>query len=417
MGASTVQNVSQILMDVWEKSDKNALYKNTPLLGMIPKDREFVGKNIHVPLRYSPEPGGSANFQRAQANKNPSKWGDFVVTRAKDYALGSLSTELYRSAKGGKDGSIVDALIAVKNGLQNTALRSVAISLYRNGGGARAQVASGMASNTLQLVNVDDIVNFEAGMQLDGSATDGTTGAAIVGGTASIIVSIDRDLGTITNDATANWNAATGINGIAANGYLFRGGDFGATIVGLDGWIPPGSPSATLFFGQNRSLDTERLGGCRVTAATQPTPYTTVEGALLALLKRVYRAGGSPDHVFLHPEDYLTLILELGSKREYCESRASEGIDIGYTGVRIQGAGGPAKVFADPNCQKGTAWALTMDTWCFRTLGEPMGILDEDGKTMLRESGDDALEMRLATYGNTTCDAPAYNGRAALPTA
>lgn len=407
MAASAVSNVSEILKTIYTPGDQKTLYENAPLMGLVKKDTGFKGKDRAVTLRYSPEPGGSASFASAQANKNPSKYKQFVVTRRTDYVLSSLTTELYRAAKGGGEAAIVDALQSILFGMKNTAKRSLVTSLYRNGGGSRAQVSSGMATNTITLTNADDIVNFEVGMKLDGSANDGTTGAVTTGGAASEIIAIDRDTGTLTNTG-ANWNAATGINGLLTNWHLFRQGDFGATLIGLDGWIP-GSVSATLFYGVDRTADSERLAGCRLTSAG-----ATVEETILNLLKRVYRAGGSPDHVFLHPEKFNKLVKELGSKRTYTDARSSDA-SVGYRGLVIEGQGGQAKVFSDPNCQVGTIWALTLDTWKLATLGEPMSLLDEDGNMMLRESTADALELRMATYGALICDAPAYNGRAPAP--
>lgn len=408
MASSTVQNVSEILTTIFEAGDQKQLYEAAPLIGLMPKDTDFKGKNRAVTLRYTPEPGGSATFTTAQANKNPSKYKQFLLTRNADYVVSSLSTELYRAAKGGDEGSIVDALTSILNGMKNTSKRSLCKSVYGNGGGARGQILSGEGTSTITLTDADDIVYFEVGMQLDGATTDGTSGAVITGGANSIIVSIDRDAGTITNSGAANWNAATGINGIAATNYLFRGGDFGLLFPGLDGWIPS-TVSATLFYGVDRTSDTERLGGCRL-----PSAGATVEETILNLLKRIYRAGGSPDHVFLHPEKFNKLVKELGSKRTYADVRSSDA-SVGYRALVIEGQGGPAKVVSDPNAQVGTIWALTMDTWKLASLGPVSSILDEDGRMMVREHNADALELRMGTWAAMQCDAPAYNGRAPAP--
>jgi hypothetical protein len=406
MAPSTVQNVQEILETIFDISDQSMLYEAAPLIGLMPKDENFKGKERAVTLRYSPEPGGSADFSRAQANKNPSKYKQFRVTRAADYVLSSLSTELYRASKGQRDGSLVDSLKAIVTGMKNTAKRSLCKSMYGNGGGSRGVVQSGVASNTLQLANPDDIVFFETGMQLDGSANDGLSGAVTVGGVNSFITSIDRDAGTITNTG-ANWNAATAINGLSNNWHLFRGGDFGAVFPGLGGWIPL-TVGPTLFYGVNRQDDSERLAGCRVPAAA------TVEETILNLLRRVYRAGGAPDHVFLHPEKFNKLVKELGSKRTYASVDSTDA-SVGYRALVIEGQGGPAKVLSDPNCPSDTIYALTLETWKFATLGAPMSIIDEDGRMMLREANADALELRMVTWGAMICDAPAYNGRAVAP--
>lgn len=409
MPSSTVTTLQPILKQVYEKLAQETLYDAKPLYALMPKDTKFVGENIQIPLRYSPEPGGSATFSSALANRGPSGYKRFALTRRKDYAIGSLETELVRAAKGGNTAAVIDAMESTIRGLRNTALRSLCRSLYGAGGGFRAQVTSGMASSTITLLNPKDIVWFEVGMKLDGSANDGLSGAATAGGAAAKIVSINRDSGTLTNDGSANWNAATGINGLSANWYLFRQGDFGLTMIGLDGWIPS-TVSATAFFGVDRTLDSERLAGCRITPATTGYTYSTIEGACLAILERVYMAGGAPDKIFLHPQRYKRLCDELGAKKVYNDVKSEAGIS--FKGVYIEGQGGPCTVMSDPCCPRDTGWALTMDTWKLRTLGEPFSITDDDGNApWMREADDDAIQIRLATYGNPSCDAPAYNGR------
>lgn len=413
MASTTVSAIQPILRDMYAKMMVDVLYKNHPFLASLKKSNNFKGDTFKVPMRYSPEPGGSATFASALANRGPSGYSRFSISRRKDYAVGSIETEAVRAALGGGEGAIVDALKTVVMGLRNTASRSLAISAYRNGGGARAQATSGMASNVVQLLNPKDIVNFEVGMVLDGSAADGTSGAATAGAAAAKIVAIDRSLGTLTNDASANWNAATGINGLLANWYLFRQGDFGATIQGLDAWIPP-TVTATPFNGVNRTIDEERLAGCRITPTTAGYTYSTVEGACLALLERIYLAGGAPDRIYTHPQRYRRLTEELGARRQYTKVDVEQA-KISFRGILIDGQGGPATVISDPNCQKDVIWALTQDTWEMKTLGEIASVLDDDGNAAwLRESDNDSLQMRLATFGNIYCDAPAWNGRASM---
>lgn len=410
--SSSTTNLAPILEEVYEKLKNEQLYKNKPFFQMLRKKQTFDGSTHEVPLRYSPEPGGSAVFASALANRGPSGFTRFAVTRRKDYAVGSIETELVRAAKS-NGAAVVSAVEAVIRGLKNTAERSICKSLYGNSGGARAQVGSGQASNTITLLNTKDIVWFEPGMVLDGSAADGLSGAVTTGGVAAKIISIDRDAGTLTNDTSANWNAATGINGLngAGNWYLFRQGDFGATMHGLDAWIPA-TVTSTTFFGVNRTLDSERLAGCRITPTTTGYTYSTVEGAITAILERVYMAGGAPDTVFIHPQRFKRLSDELGAKVERVEMKDAQ---FSFSGIRVHGQGGQATVVSDPCCPRDTGWALSMDTWTLNTLGAPFSILDDDGKGIwLREGADDAMQARLATFGNLYCDAPAYNGRFSL---
>jgi len=409
--SSTVTNLAPILKKIYERLDKDQLYTNKPFFTLLKKDKNFVGETTEVPIRHSPEPGGSATFSSALNNRGPSGFRRFAVTRRKDYAIGSIETELVRAAAS-NSGAVVSAIEAVVRGLRNTAERALCKGLFGNSGGARAQVASGMASSTITLVNPKDIVWFEVGMVLDGSVTDGTSGSVTTGGTAAKIASIDRDAGTISNDGSANWNAAAGINGLAANWYLFRQGDFGLTFHGLDAWIPE-TVTSTPFFGVNRQVDGERLAGCRITPSTSGYSYSTIEGGITAALERVYMAGGAPDVILLHPQRYKRLCDELGAKRTYVDVKTDVGVS--FKGIMVEGQGGPATVISDPCCQRDVGWALTMSTWRFSSLGDLFSPTDDDkNEIWMRESTDDTIQIRLATYGNLICNAPAHNGRFSL---
>lgn len=409
--STTVSNLQEILKTHYLQLKEDGLYDAAPFLAMVAKRKDFRGEDLKVPVRYTNEPGGSATFSKALSNRGPSGYKRFSVVRRRDYAVASISTEMVRASEG-NEAAMISAVDSVMTGLRNTQKRSVVKALFGNGGGARAQVASGVASATLTLLNPKDIVFFEPGMWLDGATTDGTSGSVIAGGTSSKIVSVDRDAGTITNDAVVNWNNAAGINGLAANNYLFRQGDFGAVLHGLDAWIPA-SVSATTFFGVDRTIDSERLAGCRITPTTAGFTYSSIEDACLAILERVYQAGGSPDTIFVHPSRFRQLVRELGARRSYVDVKTEVG--VGFRGIQIEGQGGPCKVLADPNCQRDVLWALTMDTWTLATLGDLMSVLDDDGnKPWIREGDDDAIQLRMATYGNLYCDAPGMNGRASL---
>lgn len=413
MAATAVDNLAEILVKRYEKLDERQMYKAAPLLAMLAKDNKFDGESMYIPIRYTNEPGGSATFDKALANRGPAGFKRFEITRRRDYVISSIESEMFRAAKSaGSGGAVVAVADAVLNGMRNTAKRSLCRSLYGNAGGARGRIASGHGSDTIVLLNKEDIVFFEPGMKLDGATTDGTSGSVIVGGAAAKIVSVDSEAGSITNDASANWNAGTGINGIAANDYLFRQGDFGLVMQGLGAWIPP-IVTSTTFNGVNRTLHKERLGGCRITPSTEGFEYTTIEDACLAILERVWRAGGSPDNIFMHPKRYRRLIKELGSRKTYTDVKTDVG--VGFRGVIIEGQGGPCTVISDPNCDRDTLWALTMDTWKLHTLGDLMGIQNDDGNgPWVREGDADALQTRMVTYGNLSCDAPGLNGRADL---
>ena len=85
---------------------------------------------------------------------------------------------------------------------------SVFHALFRNGGGAIGQVnASGPSTVTFNLLEIEDVVNFEVGMNLQASAADGSTGSDTLldAGATGLISAVNRDTGVITS--ATNWTA------------------------------------------------------------------------------------------------------------------------------------------------------------------------------------------------------------------
>ena len=199
-----------------------------------------------------------------------------------------------------------------------------------------------------------------------------------------------------------------------AGDYIIAEGDDYATgssykkVRGLEAWCPASAPGATAFFGVDRTADVTRLGGNRFDGSALP-----IEEALIGGAARVAREGGRPDHCFVDFATFSNLEKALGSKVVYDEAKARD-VDIGFAAISLRGPRGTIKIIPDQNCQPNVAWMLQLDTWSLNTLGEAPMFLDFDGNRMLRESGDDAYEIRLGYYGNVACNAPGYNCRVAL---
>ncbi len=119
---------------------------------MVPKSEKFVGEDMRISLMHAPTRGRSAIFSTAQNNKKGAQYTGFVLTRSKDYSLFSIEGEAIKAADGNA-GSLVKALKAEGDACMHILKRSIGVSMYRNGGGAIGQIASGSASTTLTLSN------------------------------------------------------------------------------------------------------------------------------------------------------------------------------------------------------------------------------------------------------------------------
>lgn len=379
---------------------ENMVYADNPLLAMLPKYEQFGGKNLPIPIIHGNPQGRSAVFATAQANKTSSQLKDFVLTRNQDYSLASISNEVLEASKGNANAFMEAATTEIDGAIQS-ATRSLAVALYGTGSGSIGKVAnSSFATTVLQLTEPSDVTNFEVSMKIVASATDG--GGTVRSGVLTI-VGIDRDLGTLTMDQ----NLSAGISAIAQNDFLFVQGDYDAKVKGLRAWLPDTAPSATPFFGVNRTADVTRLGGIRYDASAMP-----IEEGLIAAAARVAREGGKPTHCFMNYQDFADLEKALGSKVQYIDLKVNA--EIGFRGIVINGPRGPIKCVPDQNCPAGRAFMLQLDVWKLYSLGKAPRILDSDGMKMLRESGADAVEVRIGYYAQVGCRAPGWNANVKL---
>jgi len=371
---------------------ENMVYKDNPFLAMISKYEDFGGENLKLPVKYGIPMGRSATFADAVSNKTASQLKAFLLTRKADYAIASIANETIEASKGNANAFIEAATFEIDGAIE-AATRSLAISLYGDGSGSIGVVgalATTTASNdTVTLATIQDITNFEVGMQLNfGTATANKK-----------IDSINRDTGVFIVDAAS---------GATTTEAIYVDGDKDNMLTGLGGWLPSTAPGSTdSFFNVNRSSDSTRLGGIRFDASSLP-----LEEGLIGAAARVAREGGKPDVCFVNYSNFADLEKALGSKVSYVDVKVNP--EIGFRGILIHGPRGPIKVVPDQNCPNGVAYMLQMDVWKLYSLGKAPKILDSDGLKFLRESTADAVEARIGYYAQLGCRAPGFNVRVAL---
>ena len=371
---------------------ENMVYKDNPFLAMISKYEEFGGENLKLPIKYGIPQGRSATFVDAQNNKTSTKLKAFLLTRVSDYSLASITNETIEASKGNAN-AFIEAATTEIDGAIESATRSLAVALFGDGTGQIGIVGTvsttTISNDTITLATIQDVTNFEVGMQLNfGSST-----------TNKGIISVNRDTGVFVCDANTGATAAE---------IIYQDGDKDLMLTGLNGWLPSTAPSVSeSFFNVDRSSDTTRLGGIRFDASSLP-----LEEGLIGAAARVAREGGKPDVCFVNYSNFADLEKALGSKVSYVDVKINP--EIGFRGILIHGPRGPIKVIPDQNCPNNVAFMLQMDVWKLYSLGKAPKILDSDGLKFLRESAADAVEVRVGYYAQLGCRGPGYNARIAL---
>lgn len=408
---------------------KDLVYKKNPLLALIPKDEAadaFGGKYLPVPIQFGVPQGRSHNFLNAQGNQTPTQNDSFFVAVIEDYQLVTL-TNLFMEQTKSNAGAFVDGVKHEMDGGFRNITNNVAFELFNDGSGVRGFIGAGSAlisgtTYNIILSNPQAVVQIEEGMTLInetvGLSASGLTIISIsaLSTTTGVVQSVNRAAGTFTILASATDASWTTVgNGLSVQGdtiafgapvFNFGGSNTMLGLCGLKAWLPYDAPvTGDSFWGVDRSLDPTRLGGLRYNASQ----YTIEEG-LINALAFADREGASVDLIIMDFQSYSSLVNQLGAKVMYTRAEHDE-VEVGFDGILFQTNQGAVTVLADRSCPAQTAYCLTTDTWKLRSLGRVPKILTYgmEGLEGLRVGNADALEIRIAYYGNLTCSAPGWN--------
>lgn len=412
---------------------KDLVYAKNPTFALIPKDESvdgLAGKYIPCPIQFGDPQGRSHTFGNAQGNQTPNQYSSFFVYIIQDYQLVTITNLLIEQTRT-KAASFVDEMKremdgGIKNLSNNMAFEQFGSGTATRGVSSGALVSVSGSVYTLQLANPQTVVNFEVGMTLQASATDG--GAVIPTGSPAVpdlasIQKVDRSTGLLTvleiqGAPHTNWSTGSYLTvqgdipaaGGSGFGPIGQTGSYLAAS-GFAAWIPATAPAGgDSYWGVNRSVDPTRLAGLRFDASS----YTIEEGVVNAL-GFANREGADPDSMVLNFQSYTALENALGAKVQYVDIKHEEA-DIAFEGIRFHSAYGYLTVFADRNADPLTGLCLTMDTWKLRSLDKAPHILTYglEGLEGLRVGNSDALEVRIGAYYNYTNNAPGWNLRIAL---
>ena len=404
---------------------KNIVYAKNPWLAMVPKNESpdgFAGKYIPVPLEYGNPAGRAHTFANAQNQQTASEVISYFVYAIQDYQLVTITNLLMEQTKSNAGGFVDEASRTMDNGFRNLS-NNMAFELFYGGTASRGQIsAAGVTYSaptlTFTLANPQQVVQFEVGMTLQATPTDGgaasTTGGAI---DAIQVTSVNRGTGVVSgivvqgapqSDWLAGWYVQV-LGDIGSAGASTIAGLLGLS--GMAAWVPSSDPTSTdNFWGVNRSADPTRLAGLRYNATSQ-----SISEGLTSALGFANREGAAIDLIIIDFVSYTTLVNELSAKVQYVMLEHDE-VPVAFEAIHFHSAYGKIPVLADRSCQPQTAWCVTVDTWKLRTLGKAPHILTYgmEGLEGLRVGNADALEIRIAYYGNLICSAPGYNMQVAL---
>lgn len=402
MSAVDLTAVQPIAKETYAPMLEIALYKNRPFLGMLKKTPSALGKDYSVPLVIGGNTGLSADFPTAQGAANQPTYTNFAVTWFTYFGVVDVPGAQARTLSG-DSASFADLfVISLKMLLEQFSNRLALYLLGGDGTGAFATVSSITA--TTFIAPRASVFGLEKGDKLWFSQTLTT---AIRSATASTVTNINRATGLVTVDA---------FNGGVANGdFVYHAGDRGtgatpASVLpsGWFSWIPQADPAATAFYGVDRTQDTVRCSGNRVSA----TGLGNNLNALMIASNFCYENGGSPDAVFVTTATWNATVNAFNGNVRYVKSSSkdSQKVQFSYMGIEIMGQGGPLVLYLDPSLAvDGVAAIAQMDDWELKhSPGDVIGPPKGDMPQWVQRDTSDTFEARLQFTGNLVCHQPGH---------
>lgn len=412
MAAANIAGYSAVIRTLYSRERLHQLLlKSNPFLGRVRKVSEWKGDPRRLNVTIGEGGGASATFADMQANISQGTHVAFLVSPVKDYS--EMRVDRMAMKVAATPGATVDLIKSEGDLAMHRIRRSLGRGVWGNPGGALGVMASGTASETITLENPADIYNFAIGMVLESFTGDGTAGGSS-DGVGIAITGIDYDAGTITKAAGSDWGATAG--SFDDGDHLFRQGDFGIRMTGVQSWLPSTAPvlGSDTFHGLDRGVAPTHLAGHRIVATVAE------DGTIANVLDRsasiVNTFGGVPDEIWMNPRTLQKFAKELGDAKQYVQvlARGGDGKEIArvsYTGIKLLTAFGEMDCLADPSCPTDTAFMLQSEDWSLESAGEaPHWVTEGEGKLRVLES-EDSLRSYLAFYGNLICEKPLYQAR------
>jgi len=367
------------------------------------KRGDYGGDSFVYVVRYGNPQGVSGDFEVAQNRAGSSKGVQFRMVATDKFGVVTLNNKAILASKGSKKAFYELVTMETDNVLEEVG-DSLAYDFYRDTTGLRGRI-SAINGNELTLSKRTDARNFKEEMFV--IASTASSGTAPRSGAAEIDSVNEQDGKIILVSAAA-------ITGLSTNDYLFREGDPGTCMEGLEVCTPLAAPvrGSDSFRGQDRGRNPNKLAGSRL-SNTMLLP----EQALGLLAVQISTTGRSHnvDEGYLHPEQFYGVSTRLGAKVEYVDNDGAVA-HYGFESFVIHTAAGTLRIFSDPDCPIDRGRVSRRGSQHIKHMGGLPHLVDNDGNMMLRQTSASGIESRVEAYSNLVQTDTAAQGVCELAT-
>jgi hypothetical protein len=376
----------------WYTEDEfpNLLFRNSPLLRMIKKER-IGGRAYNFTMLYGRGGATSGDYTVAVANAaSSSRNAEMSVTPGNIHTVFNVTQKeilASQKAKGAYIPALINKMFAATEGTR----KSFAGCLYGFGVGdmGTLPVLAAIGAFTMTLT-YDTIVKLDIG-SIFYVATPVTANACLP--TAAFYDALPRTI-TAIDGTTVTFDVAVGAVAWAVGSLVCLAGGRDATPLasmptGLAAWLPSMGDRTgatwtayigTAFYGVNRSINTNALAGWFY----KRVPGEAMADALTQGIKLARRGGGVPDMIAINDEDFQTIVYEMNAQTALMQAintgdkKSSNEVVRGIQKMKYAFSTSYLQVcIDDPYCPQGTAYILDKSVVKFAALSNVENVMDD----------------------------------------
>ena len=389
----------------------NAASRDRVLLTKVAKKKFAKGSSFRPAIIFANNQGLSHTYSSIDGNQSPTQGTQWDIQTAESHGKMTINAKLMHETAG-QGAAYVEAIEnEIDSNLDNFGAW-LGRELYGDGLSIMGVMTNAaFATTTMTLAVAATARNFGKGQIIQLV----NPGVGTRAGTLTVAAINDSPgVGTITTTA----NISTGVAAAAQNDQVVNNGDYNLGGKGLAAWVPLTSPSATAFFGVDRTQDVVSLAGNRLNQSA-----LGYEDIIITLGAMIFQAGGKPDWGFMNPLRWADMAKTQQARIMIEETSKQSGdatSEIGFQYLSAATPAGPCKIYPDPS--------LT-DDLLYLCESKSMGVIyagpgfphinRDDGLWARKATGPnvkDAVEVHTRAYWQFWLKCPSHFGVAALPT-
>ena len=392
------------------------LYKNSPIIGMIPKER-FGGSELSIPYKVGESKGVGREYAALYTDVTTNNRGQEFVEQKLDvdkyFAVWSIDIDQkLRSEKVGKF-AYIDLAASEMRSVGHSAALTRVNHFWGGGTGVIAEVGTGgTAGTTFQLENPADVryllgrgLKFNVANPANTALLTGSGGATAV----YTITRVDEATGLIT------YSKDNGGANVVDGNHVYFTGDFrtaasigtGKTNVmaGLENYAP--ASAAANFYGLDQRTNPGRITGLRLSKASFASGNTTKKDIVLRALARQRRTQAGCKYLATNAETFIDIVQELGASVRYNRFSVKSGAAvIGFDALQFAGPGFSPRLVEENVIKNDVVWGLNPGDFKICSMRRFINPWNYDGKIIDRVLGQDRIYGAINSRAQLKCDVP-----------